>query len=121
MTKVLSVPMQSEAVSRLSGGVLHQIDGTKSGRLCPIELTHIAASLAIERRERAGQSIGHGDLPQIGGTADLMPQIGGTCLTFDGNGQVRRPVNAARLPRARTRLKAWKQHRQGPPTGGLSV
>jgi len=64
-----------------------QIGGTESGRVCPIELRQIAASLAIDRGERAGQSIGHGDLPQIGGTADLMPQIGGTCLTFDGNGQ----------------------------------
>jgi len=64
-----------------------EIDGTELGRLCLIELTHIAASSAIERRESAGQSIGYQDLPQIGGNAGLMPQIGGTCLTFDGNGQ----------------------------------
>jgi hypothetical protein len=81
----MSVPIQSETVSRHSGGVL-QIAGTEPGRPCPIGLTHIAAPSLLERHERAGQSIGRGDLPQIGGTPDAMPQIAGTCLTCDGNG-----------------------------------
>src|SRR5664279_1363007 len=42
----------------------------------------------------------------IGGTADAMPQGGGTCLTCDGNGH-RQPAGAASEARFRHRANSY--------------
>jgi len=80
---LLSAPIQLEVSRRLvRGRASGRWDGIRACLSHPVEANR--RDLAVERVESAGQS---GQVPHIDGTTDLMPQIGGTCLTCDGNGQ----------------------------------
>jgi len=52
----MSVPSNPRHRAALFAGVL-QVGGTESGRVCPIQLTQVTASLAVEHVESAGQSV----------------------------------------------------------------
>jgi hypothetical protein len=117
----VSVPIQPEA-RPCSFADLPQVDGTErcrgSSHLPEANQLGWACHAAVNALVRAS---GTALVPQIGGTVDVMPQIGGTCLTCDGNGQTdtrflsHRPPSALSANSHNQRLSAVTERREDVP------